>query len=83
MMQLDGRYFLIICTESKGKVEATVIQTHMHTSQQDKITSWNHINQCKYNFQIGIQLINANMFTSLLLLVIVKLEHLFFSPLSH
>jgi hypothetical protein len=28
-------------------MEATVIQTRMITSQQDKITSWNHIDQCK------------------------------------
>jgi hypothetical protein len=68
MMQSDGRYFLSICQESEGKVEATVIQTSMNTSQQDKITSWNHIDQCKKKLQIGILLTDANMFASLLFL---------------
>ncbi len=68
-MQLDGY------SESEGnlKVEAAVIQTRMNTRQQDHITSWNHINQCKQNLLIGILLIDANIFASLLILLIVKL----------
>jgi hypothetical protein len=56
MMQLDGRFFCSICSESEGNVEATVIQTRMNTSQQDKITRWNHIDRCKKKLQIGILL---------------------------
>ena len=40
MMQLDGRYFRSICSESVGKVEDTVIQTHMNTSHQNKMQIW-------------------------------------------
>ncbi len=36
MMQWDGRYFLSFFSESEGKSEATVIQTRMLTSQQNK-----------------------------------------------
>ena len=67
-MQLDGRFFCSICSESEGNVEATVIQTRMNTSQQDKITSWNHIDRCKKKLQIGILLTDANMFASQLFL---------------
>ncbi len=59
MMQLDGRFLCSICLESEGNVEATVIQTRMNTSQQDKITSWNHIDRCKKKLQIGILLTDA------------------------
>ncbi len=79
IMQSDCRYFLSICSESEGKVKATVIQTRMNTSQHYKIRSRNHINLCQQNLQIGIPLID--MFSSLLFLLIVKLEHLFLSQL--
>ncbi len=53
MMQLDGTASWQVFSEHLfGKVEATVI----------KITSWNHIDQCKQKLQIGIRLINDNMF---------------------
>ncbi len=81
MMQLDGRYFCSICSESEENVEDTVVQTRMNTSQQDKIANWNHIDCCKQSLQIGILLIDANMFASLLFVLIVKLEHHFLSPL--
>ncbi len=63
-MQLDGRYFCSIFSESEGNVVAIVIQTRMNTSQQDKITSWNHIDRCKKKLLIGILLTDANMFSS-------------------
>ncbi len=81
MMQLDGRYFLNICSESEEKAEANVIQNRMNTRQQNQITSSNRIDQCKQKLQIGILLIDANLFASLLIPLIVKLEHLFLSPL--
>ena len=61
-------FFSSICSESEGNVEATVIQTRINTSQQDKITSWNHIDRCKKKLQIGILLTDANMFASQLFL---------------
>ncbi len=36
-------FFAAYVPESEGNVVAIVIQTRMNTSQQDKITSWNHI----------------------------------------
>jgi hypothetical protein len=41
----------------------------------------NQIYRCKQHLQIGIPLIDANMFAFLLFLLIVKLEQLFISPL--
>jgi hypothetical protein len=71
MMQLDGMFFCSICSESEGNVVAIVIQTRMNTNQQDKITSWNHIDRCKKKLQIGILLTDANMFASQLFLCLV------------
>jgi hypothetical protein len=47
-MQLDGRYFLSICSESEGKVEANLIQTRMNTSQ------------FKTKLQVGIKLVDVS-----------------------
>jgi hypothetical protein len=71
MMQSDGRFFAAYVQNLKemwGYSAATVIQTCMNTSQQDKITSWNHIDRCKKKLQIGILLTDANMFASQLFL---------------
>jgi hypothetical protein len=62
-MQFDGKC-QIFSELLFGKVEATVIQT----------TILNHINQCKN--KKGNVSINANMFVSLLICLIVKSEHL-------
>jgi hypothetical protein len=45
------------------------------------VTSWNHIDHCKQKLQIGILLINANIFSFLLILLVMELERLFLSPL--
>ena len=82
-MQLDCRYFLSICLESEGKVnsEGYCDPDPYEYKEANQITSSNHIDQCKQILLIGMQLIDANMCASLLILPIVKLEHLFLSPL--
>jgi hypothetical protein len=48
MMQLNGSYFLSICSKSEGKAEAYLIQTSMNSSQR------------KTKLQVGIILVDVS-----------------------
>ena len=81
MMQLDGRYFRSICSESERKGGGYCDPDPYEYKPARQNANLNQIYRCKQHLQIGIPLIDANMFAFLLFLLIVKLEHLFISPL--